>query len=152
MPTCIFSSISIFICIKNSGFIPIPSVQSNITEFMLASSLLSLFAAPFSNSKRPNSHHTQYMYLLAQLQNAYRVISELLTHTPVKTDLLTRVQYLCTVLVFFTLQCTVKIFFQSYLGKCFSFPLPSLQLCYSQCNSIKLIFTIFIIFCPSLLL
>lgn len=58
---------------------------------------LSLFAFPFSDSKRFGFHYLQCVYLL---QNIHEIISKLLTHILVKKNkLLTREHYLYTVLL-----------------------------------------------------
>ena len=74
--------ISLYIYIKNYEYILTLSISAH-HRFVLASSLC-FFEIAFSNSEKPGSHYPQYIYLFAQSWYIQKVVSELLTHTPVK--------------------------------------------------------------------
>ena len=90
----------------------------------------------FLGCKKSGSHHTQHM-IPRQSYYTQKVVSKLLTCTPMRNNLLTKLQHLCTVLnCFFLYQIFHQIApFQRCLGSFFASPTSSVWFCYSlRCN------------------
>lgn len=94
-------------------------------KIILASFLLLIYNFPLQH-KKPASHHLPSIYLVVQLHYTCIVVSELLTHTPLGNNTITRLQGLCR--ASFALNLTDFNHFQKYLSQhLFSVP-PSAKL------------------------
>lgn len=55
-----------------------------VEHYMIDHSSLPLFVISFSSHEKPGCHYLQYIYLFVQPQYIHKVVSELLTCTPVR--------------------------------------------------------------------
>lgn len=90
------------------------------------SSLLSCLSVnSYSNDKKPDSHHLQFIYLIVQYHYRCIAISELLANTPWESALSIKAQYLCAVSFVFSLRLHSHTF-QSNLEQ-YLFPISSVR-------------------------
>ena len=114
--------------------------QIPIQHHRVHSSLpLFLFVTSFSDSEKPGSQHQQCIYLFVQPYSIPKVVSELITHTPVRNKFTRSTVFVCILFIFRYLSDSSKsqkpFFSPRYLGWSCSSPLPSVWSGYTWLGS-----------------